>query len=112
MKLDLSAFVGVVDPATGLLWAIPKNAPGSRIQVTFEGGVNPDFRNLVNASLLLYANALSLKPTLSSMIEALEEVEAESLTAAVMRMEAALNVALLCAEQGIEIISRDRDKRD
>lgn len=112
MKIDLTAFVGVVDPATGLLWAVPNGAPGPAIQVTFAGGVAPDFRNIVNSSLLLYANGASMKPTLSAMIEALEEAGSEQLVNAVMKMEAALNVSLLCAEQGIEIISHKREKRD
>jgi hypothetical protein len=102
-KDELLRYRGVVDPATGLLWAV--DLYGVQRQVTFEGGVDPRFRNLINSSFLLNATANNAQEGMLRLAEWLEDVGGEQAVASVLTLQAALNVATRCAVEGIEKIA-------
>lgn len=100
---DLIGRKAFVDPHTGLLWAV---RPDKRLeQVTFPGGVTPAYRNLINASLMLYGANNGVALGLQTVVDWAEGSGNERIVHAVTTFEANLNIARRCAIDGLENVA-------
>jgi hypothetical protein len=105
----LKALTGVVDPTTGILWALP--ADGSPpVAVTYPNGVNLEFRNLLNASIILYRIVGECEEVLNALHDFFAEQGIEQLIAPVTNTAASCQVARRCAIEGLEKIAARREK--
>jgi hypothetical protein len=100
---DLLSRKAFVDPATGLLWAI--RADGAMEQVTYPDGVTPAYRNLINASLMLFATNVVVAHGLEAVVDWAEGTGNESVVNSVTIFEANLNLARRCAIEGLENVA-------
>ena len=102
---QLLTLTGVVD-RDGVLWAVPGD--GTPAFPITGPDASPDFRNLRNASLLMYRTIAEVETGMSALAEWLESVGGETAVEGVLRMQSAMNVTRRCAIDGIEKVARDR----
>lgn len=95
-----SALVGYVDPATGNLWAF-EDRGGTPVPVIVDGEINPAYRNILNASLLMFRTLEELRPSFERLIECLEAYNVEQFVGPVDKLLAAVAVAERCAKEGV-----------
>lgn len=99
--------IGVVDPTTGLLWAYPKDGRPPAL-VTFPNGVHGDYKNLLNASVMLYNIVEECKQLLNVLHDISVERGDEVLIGPVTQMAASCQTAQRCAIEGIDKIAARR----
>jgi hypothetical protein len=92
-----------VEPRSGILWAILPD--GTMEQVTADEGIAPAYRNLINASLLLYNTNVVVANGLSAIAEWAEATGNDRIVHAVTTFEANLNLARVCALEGLEKVA-------
>lgn len=104
--LDLIGRKAFVEPSTGLLWAIRPD--GAVEQVTYPNGITPAYRNLINASLLLYVTNHVVANGLIAVTEWAEATGNDRIVHATTTFEANLNLARRCAIEGLQNIAANQ----
>lgn len=102
---DLAALTGVVFQ-DGNLWALDPQT-GQVAQVTGEGA-NAEFRNLRNASLLMFHTLTNAENWTEKLITWLEAAGGEEAVISSLRMQAAIAVTRRIAIEGMENIAVDK----
>ncbi len=92
----------------GNLWAIYPD--GSVKQMTGDGA-SEEFRNLRNASLVMYRALSDAQNWTELLITWLEAAEAEGAVAATLNVQAAIGVCRRIAVEGLENIADNKNKR-
>lgn len=100
---DLIERKAFVDPTTGLLWALRPD--GALEQVTYPDGITPAYRNLINASLLLYNANFVVGNGMPLLVDWAEYTGNEAIVHAVTTFEANLHISRRCAIEGIENVA-------
>lgn len=89
----------------GDLWAIE---PGEPLVKVTGPGASDDFRNLRNASLLMYATLTNAELWIERLSVWLELVGGDNAIDSVLKMQAAIRVSRRCAIEGLENIASDK----
>jgi hypothetical protein len=110
-EAKLKRLTGVVDPATGILWALSEDG-SPPIAVTYPNGVNLDFRNVVNASLMMYRVLSDTETVFAALHDYFVDNGLEELIEPVTNAEVTIRLARRCAIEGLEKINARREKRD
>lgn len=101
---QLQRVMGVV-LQDGDLWAIePGQAP---VKITGPDA-SPDYRNLRNASLVMYSTLTNCEEWFEKLLAWLEASNAEFAVDSVLKIQAAVRVSRRCAIEGIEKLASDK----
>lgn len=106
---DIEAVNGFVDP-DGILWAVPIDG-GPHIMVATSRGLNPDFRHVVQASLMMYKTLAVTKVGYDKIIAYAEACGDQQLVGLVLQLQAAVIVTMRCAIEGLDAIANNSEKR-
>lgn len=97
--------IGGVVLMDGDLWAIDPGQPPVKITGP---GASDDFRNLRNASLVMYSTLTNVEAWFERMSVWLEAVGAEEAVDSVLKLQAAVRVSRRCAIEGLEKLASDK----
>lgn len=107
---DIEAVNSFIDPSTGILWAIPINGSPA-IQVTRPDAIHPDFRNVLNSSLLMCRTLFNVGVGFEKLVVWAEAADQEEIVDSVLKLQGAVNVSCRCAIEGLENIANASEKR-
>lgn len=102
----LNALSGAV-LGDGDLWAF---MPDGRLVKIAGPGASDDFRNLRNASLIMYHTLGNVETWVEFLIAWLESVGGEVAVDKALKLQAAVRVSRRCATEGLEKIATDQKK--
>lgn len=106
-RCDLEAVNSFIEPSTGILWAVPIDGRPP-IQVTFPEAINPDFRHVLNSSLLMCRTLFNVGIGFEKLIVWAEAADQEEIVDSVLKLQGAVNVTCRCAIEGLENIANGR----
>jgi hypothetical protein len=104
---DIEAVNSFIDPATGILWAVPINGRPP-IQVTQPAAIHPDFKNVLNSSLLMCRTLFNVGVGFEKLVVWAEAADQEEIVDSVLKLQGAVNVSCRCAIEGLENIANAR----
>lgn len=104
---QLMTLSGIVD-RDGVLWAFDLNGDPRQVEPITGPEASPDFRNLRNASLLMYVTIVEVQTAIERLTEWLETINGEPAVEGLLRLQASMYVTRRCAIEGIEKVAKER----
>lgn len=107
---EIEALNGFIDP-DGILWAVPVDG-GPHVMVATSRGLNPDYRHIIQASLMMYKTLAATKIGYDKIIAYAEALGDQQLIGHILQLQAAVIVTMRCAIEGLDTIAKNSEKRD